>query len=320
MSLKELFKTEQKYINYFFDSLDLAEAEAFFKILSGCKGLIFFSGVGKSGLIAKKIAVTMTSTGTRALYISPTDALHGDIGLVTSNDVFVFVSKSGESDELLNLVPYIRNKGAVLVAMLSNRDSRLAKNCMHTMILPVENELCPYNLAPTTSTTVQMIFGDIMAVSLMLHKKITLDQYSSNHPAGRIGKRILLKVSDIMITGEQLPLCSPHDKLLEVLVELSNKRAGCVIVVDSHKKIQGVFTDGDLRRALQKFGADVLQGKMEQLMTKKCRSIGPQELAWDAMKTMEADLSSPIMVLPVIDAEKHVVGLIKMHDILQSGL
>lgn len=317
--IKHLFQTEQNHLNHFFNTIDLEQVEKFFKVLSECTGLIFFSGIGKSGLIAKKIAVTMTSTGTRALYLSPVDALHGDIGLVSSQDIFIFLSKSGESDELLSLVPYLRNKGATLMAIVSNPYSRLGKLCSHEVILPVENELCPFNLAPTTSTTVQLIFGDILAVALMEHKNFTLDQYSSNHPAGRIGKRILLKVKDLMITGDQVPLCLPENTLQEMIVDLSNKRAGCLIVADQEKNILGIFTDGDLRRALQKEGSAVLQTEMGKLMTKDCRTVSPQKLAWEAMQMMEANQNSPITIMPVVEEGK-VVGIIKMHDILQSGL
>lgn len=318
--LKELFDNKRQYLDYFFDHLDLSLAEQFLKILKECQGLIVFSGIGKSGLVAKKIAVTMTSTGSRALFLSPTNALHGDIGILTPKDLFILVSKSGESDELFSLIPYLRNKGVKILSIVSNPNSRLAKSSDFAMILPLEKELCPFDMAPTTSTTIQSIFGDVMAIALMKDQKFTLDQYAMNHPAGNIGKRITLKVKDLMLTGKKLPLCKAEDKLSDILIELSNKRCGCVLVVDDHMMLRGIFTDGDLRRALQGKGPNVLDLTMEQLMTCSPKYIGPSQLAIDAMHTMESDQKNAITCLPVLEESKKVLGLIKLHDIVQSGL
>lgn len=320
MILDKIFKDAESNVSYFVENINKQDVVKVFDHLKQCKGLIFFTGVGKSALVAKKIAVTMTSTGTRALFISPVDALHGDIGLIGKEDTIVVLSKSGETEELLNLIPYVRNKGAAIICVVSNPKSRLAKAADIAIALPIEKELCSFNMVPTTSTIVQMIFGDVLAVGLMQERKFTLDDYAMNHPSGTIGKRILLKVSDLMLKDKNIPLAAPHDKLIDTLVELSDKKAGCVLVADDSFKLLGIFTDGDLRRALQKFGADVLQYKMKDLMNAKCRTIQPQSLAWEAMKVMEGDQKSPIMVLPVVNEEKGVVGLIKMHDIVQSGL
>ncbi|MGK5594277.1 MAG: KpsF/GutQ family sugar-phosphate isomerase [Parachlamydiaceae bacterium] len=320
MILNELLKNVQLNISYFIEEIKQEEIEKAFQTLKRCKGIIFFTGVGKSAIVANKIAVTMTSTGTRAFFISPTDALHGDIGLISKDDILVVLSKSGETDELLNLIPYARNKGAEIISIVSNPKSRLAKAANISVTLPVLNELCPFNMAPTTSTQMQMIFGDILAIGLMRERNFTLDEYAMNHPAGTIGKRILLRVKDLMLEGEQIPKALPEDKLINTLVELSNKKAGCVLIIDSQSKLLGIFTDGDLRRALQSRGAEVLQFPMKDLMNRDCRTIHSQTLAWEAMKSMEGDQSSPVMVLPVIDETRQVVGLIKMHDILQSGL
>ncbi len=320
MILNELLKNVELNLSYFIKEIRQEEIERVFLALKECKGIIFFTGVGKSAIVANKIAVTMTSTGTRAFFISPTDALHGDIGLVSKDDILVVLSKSGETDELLNLIPYARNKGAEIISVVSNPKSRLAKAANMSVTLPILSELCPFNMAPTTSTQMQMIFGDTLAVGLMRERKFTLDEYAMNHPAGSIGKRILLRVKDLMLQGEQVPKASPEDKLINTLVELSDKKAGCVLIVDPETKLLGIFTDGDLRRALQTIGAEVLQYAMKDLMNTNCRTIHPQTLAWEAMKKMEGDQTSPVMVLPVIDEAGHAVGLIKMHDILQSGL
>lgn len=320
MTLKALLEKQRTYLDHFFKHIDFKAAEQMLQLLNECKGVMIFSGIGKSGLVAKKIAVTMTSTGTKALYLSPANALHGDIGIVTNKDVFIIVSKSGESDELLQMLPFLRNKDVKLIAMVSNAESRLAKACDFVMLLPVEKELCPFDLAPTTSTTIQMIFGDVLAIALMELKKFSIDQYALNHPSGRIGKRATVKVKDLMITGDALPLCKPKDKLVDILVELSNKRCGCVLVINDLHVLQGIFTDGDLRRSLQKKGGDILNTSMEHLMTRSPRSIGPEDMAWKAMQIMESGKKSEITVLPVLDEHHKILGIIKLHDIVQAGV
>jgi arabinose-5-phosphate isomerase len=318
--LKELLRQEKEYLNYFFDNIDVKVAEQFVEILQACQGVMIFSGIGKSGLVAEKIAMTMTSTGSRALFISPTNALHGDIGIVSEKDIFIFLSKSGESDELLHLLPALRNRRVKILGVVSNAQSRLAKASDLFIELPLLKELCPFDMVPTTSGVIQLIFGDLLAIALMRLKNFSLEEYRLNHPAGRIGKRISLKVSDLMLTGSGIPLCRPDDKLVDSLVELSNKRCGCVLVVDEAQVLQGIFTDGDLRRSLQKHGASSLHFHMEELMTKAARWIEPHNLAWDAMQKMEGDQKNAITVLPVLDGNKKVAGIIKLHDIVQSGL
>jgi arabinose-5-phosphate isomerase len=318
--LKELLDKQRGATNHFFENLDLEQIEQLIKLLMKCSGVIFFTGVGKSGLVAKKIAFTMVSTGTRAFFLSPTDAVHGDLGMVSSNDAFIILSKSGESDELLNLVPAIRNKGATLIGIVCNPQSRLAAACHTTVILPFEEELCPFDMAPTASTTSQLLFGDLLTIALMRHKNFTLDEYALNHPSGRLGKRITLKVKDLMLIGDRVPICGPENLLGEVLVELSNKRCGCILIVDKTQKLLGIFTDGDLRRTLQKMGGQVLDVCISDVMNPKPSFIGPEVLAWEAMKRMEADYQRRIMMLPVLDSESKLLGLLHLHDIIQSGL
>lgn len=318
--LKDLFNQKRDYLSYFFDKLDLQAAEKFLDILRTCKGLIVLTGVGKSGLVAKKIAVTMTSTGTRALYLSPTNALHGDLGILSSNDVFILISKSGESEELITLIPYLRNKGVQLLGIVSNQNSRLAKACDFSIHLPLLKELCPFNMAPTTSTAIQMIFGDVMAVALMKKQNFSLDEYALNHPAGSIGKRINLKVQDLMLRDQKLPLCKPSNKLVDILVELSNKRCGCIMIVNDDMHLQGIFTDGDLRRALLQQGPQALENPIETLMTRTPRWISPEKPAWEAMQLMESDQKNAITCMPVLDETRKLLGLIRLHDIVQSGI
>lgn len=318
--IQELIDSERENVSYFFEHLDVDASNKILEILEACQGLIIFCGVGKSELIAKKIAFTMTSTGTPALFVSPTNALHGDIGIVNSKDVFIMISKSGESDELLQLIPYLRNKGVTIVGMVSNSASRLAKACDHAINIPVKKELCPFGLAPTTSAVAQMLFGDVMAVALMRNKNFSLEDYARNHPSGLIGKRISLKVKDLMITGAGIPKCLPDDRLIKSLHELSNKKCGCILIVNRDNHLQGIFTDGDLRRALERHESNALDKKMCELMGSSPRSITSEKLAWDALQLMESNQKSPITVLPVVDEMNSVVGILRLHDIIQTGL
>lgn len=318
--LEKILSNYKNYLEYFFSQLNLAEAEKILKIFQNCSGTLFFSGVGKSGYVAKKIAVTMTSTGTKALFLSPVDALHGDIGIVSPGDVFVMLSKSGESEELLNLIPYLRNKGITLVGIVSNPKSRLCKACDTSICLPLKRELCSLDMVPTTSTTIQMIFGDTLAVAMMEYKSFNKNDYALNHPAGSIGKRIMLKVRDLMLTGDKIPLCRPDDKLINVLVELSKKQCGCVLITNQDLELLGIFTDGDLRRGLQSKKDHILETSMSQIMTTAPKWISPDVLVMDAIYEMESDQKHPITVLPVLDENHKVLGIIKMHDIVQSGI
>lgn len=317
--LKELFFKQKEYIDYFFDKINLREAEDFFKCCLECKGLIILSGVGKSGIVAEKIATTMTSSGTRAIYLSPINFLHGDIGIFSPDDILIFLSKSGETEELLTLIPFLKKRGVKLLSIVSNPDSRLAKESFLSLTLPLVKELCPFNLVPTTSTALQMIFGDILSVALMRAKNFDLSMYALNHPLGEIGRKISLKVNDIMLKEENLPIVREDNLLHEVLVELSLKKSGCLIVVDNQADFKGIFTDGDLRRALQNYGQGVLNKPMKELMTTSA-IVCPNEqmLVWDALGIMQKDPRKWITVLPVLDKHK-LIGLIRMHDIIQRG-
>lgn len=318
--LEPLFAAKQQYLSYFFENLDMVNANKVFQALLACKGTIFCTGVGKSGFIAKKIAATIASTGNKALYMSPLDALHGDIGLVSENDLFFLFSKSGETEELLHLLPHLQAKKAFLIAITSNPQSRLTKACQLSVDLPLKKELCPFDLAPTTSTTIQMIFGDVLAVAMMQEKKLTIEEYALNHPAGRIGKRAAMRVKDLMHKNEELPIAHPSDKIINSLVELSKKQCGCLLIVEEDQ-FCGIFTDGDLRRVLEKFGAAALEMNLGDLMTRTPKCIGPDALLWDAVKIMEGKgYRQQITVLPVLSKENKLVGLIKLHDIIQAGL
>ncbi len=318
--LKKLFKKQREALDYFFTHLDIGQCEKVFAEILRCSGIIFFTGVGKSGYVAQKVAATMMSTGTKALYLSPIDALHGDLGVLSGQDLLIIFSKSGETEELLQLLPSVRNKGARVVALTSNVGSRLARAVDLTVELPCHSELCPFDLAPTTSTEIQLLIGDVFAISLMETKGFSLHAFAENHPGGRIGKRVSIKVKDLMLDVSRAPFCFPHDTLESVLVDFSDKRCGCLVVIDEERRLKGIFTDGDLRRALQMKGEKVLQESLENLMVPTPKAIDADALAWEAMKLMEEDQKHPVTVLPVLENQSKVVGLIKMHDIIQAGI
>lgn len=315
-----LFKEQRTLIEHFFEKIDLIKTAEILERFFSCRGTLIFTGVGKSGIIANKLAMTMLSTGTKALYISSADALHGDMGMVSKDDLFICLSKSGETKELLDLIPYVRKKGAFLVALVSNPDSKLAKLADLSINLPLKKELCPFNLAPTTSTTLQLIFGDILAVALMQKKAFSLDEYALNHPSGSIGKKIVLKVCDLMLKGPALPICFEEDLLIDVLPVLSSKKCGALLVIDRQNVLKGLFTDGDLRRALEFSGKQALDLPMQKLMVSNFKWIKEDVLAVKALEKMEEDPKKLITVLPVLAEDKTVKGLIRLHDILQAGL
>jgi len=319
MSISQLFARQKSYLDYFFQHLDSVQAEKFFSLCQKTTGLLILTGIGKSGLVAEKIAVTLVSTGTRAIYLPPANVLHGDLGIFTPNDLLIGLSKSGETEELLGLIPFVRKRGTLFAAVVSQAESRLARLADCAICLPVEKELCPFGLAPTTSTAVQLIFGDALAIALMEAKKFTLAQYASNHPAGAIGRKVTLTVEDLMWKGDSVPLALGSHRLEEVLQDFTDKRAGCLIVANVENKFEGIFTDGDLRRALQCHGPEVVRETLYSLMTKSALTVPKHILAWDALKIMQKDPKRWITSLPVID-EGRVIGLLRMHDIVQAGI
>ncbi|KAK9801353.1 hypothetical protein WJX73_009327 [Symbiochloris irregularis] len=321
-SLLLLFREQQRFLNFFFDQLDLKLVQLFCEACLECTGSILFTGVGKSGFIAQKIAQTLVSTGTKAVYLNATDALHGDLGIVAPGDLVVIVSKSGNTDELIRLVPYAKAKGAKLISVTSCNGSKLDELCDLAVHLPLERELCPFDLAPVTSTAIQMLFGDTAAIALMQAKHLTADQYAMNHPAGRIGKRLILRVSDLMLVGDSVPTVGPSVPTMEVLGELSAKGCGCVLVVappaDGNVQLLGTFTDGDLRRSLQTFGAKMLEKPVSTLMNGQPVTCDSQMKAIDAMQVMEGP-PRRVTFLPVVDAGV-LAGLVTLHGLVSAGL
>lgn len=300
--------------------LDKDQVERVVELLARCKGKIVLLGIGKSGIIAQKIAATMTSTGTPALYLHPSDALHGGIGIVNSDDVLLALSNSGETDELIELLPYLKHRQVPLIAVVGNVNSTLARRADAVLDASVTEEACPLNLAPTTSTTVALALGDALALTLMRVKELTPDDFAINHPAGRLGKRLTLRVADLMHAGLENPTVGADARWLEVVRAISSGGLGAVNVIDSEGRLAGLITDGDLRRAIERLDhASLEQLTCHEFMTRSPIAAAPDLLAFDALRLME-ERPSQISVLPVVDAKQNCVGLIRLHDIVRSGL
>ncbi len=300
--------------------LDAEQVEYVINLLSGCGGKVVVLGVGKSGIIAQKIAATMTSTGTAALHLHPSDALHGGLGLVSPDDVVIVLSNSGETDEIVAILPYLKRRQVPIVAIVGNLHSTLARRADAVLDASVDQEACPFNLAPTTSTTVSLAIGDALAMILMKIKGLTLDDFAVNHPAGRLGKRLTLRVADLMHAGINNPTLPLGSLWLQVVGAISDGGLGAVNVVDTAGRLAGIITDGDLRRAIQRRDHAALENLLcDDIMTRNPVVAGPDLLAYDALRLME-DRSSQISVLPVVDDDRICIGLLRVHDIVRSGL
>jgi arabinose-5-phosphate isomerase len=289
------------------------------ELLVNCRGKVVLAGVGKSGIVARKIAATLTSTGTLAVYLHPGDALHGDIGIVAAKDLAIVLSNSGETDELVAMLPYLKCRQIPIIALVGNLRSTLARNADVAIDATVEKEACPFNLAPTTSTTVALSIGDALAMTLMQVKGLTPEDFAFNHPAGRLGKRLTLRVRDLMHSGVESPVVSPQASWIEVLNAIGKGGLGAVNVVDDAGYLVGIITDGDLRRLLQKIKhLDLEMLTADSMMTPNPVVVSPDLLAYHALELME-NRPSQISMLPVVE-QLHCVGLIRLHDIVRSGL
>ncbi|ERN18765.1 hypothetical protein AMTRI_Chr07g75130 [Amborella trichopoda] len=317
--LHQLFETQRRIINYFFENLDFSQARSFSEALLNTHGTIFFTGIGKSGFVAQKVAQTLVSLGIRSGFLSATDALHGDIGIMGKGDTLVLFSKSGNTEELLRLVPCVKAKGVFLMGAFSSKDCLLSRECDLWVYLPLERELCPFDLAPVTSTAIQMVFGDTVAIALMGAKNLTRDEYAANHPAGRIGKCLIFKVKDLMRKQEQLPICKEGDLIMDQLAELTSKGCGCLLVVDNKHRLIGTFTDGDLRRTLKASKEGTFHLTVGEVCNRSPRTIGPNSMAVEAMQKMEAP-PSPVQFLPVVDDQNVVIGIVTLHGLVSAGL
>jgi len=283
--------------------------------MADCKGRVILTGMGKPGFIARKIAATLASTGTPTFFLHPAEAVHGDLGMVTSKDLVIAISQSGESEEIVRLLPLLKKKGVKLVALTSVPGSTLGKNADKVLDLGVRREACPLNLAPSASTTASLALGDALALSLLKKKGFRSEDFAELHPAGSLGRR-LLKVGDIMRTGKANPLVGLKTTVRQALLKITASRAGSCTIVDRNGKLVGVFTDGDLRRHLKSQGEKILSRSVVQLATLKPRYIQKEKLAEEAFHIME---SLRIDELPVVDKARRVVGLLDVQDLMRAG-
>ena len=313
----EVLKLESAAIDRAASNLDRRNVESALDLLHACQGKIIVCGVGKSGVIGQKIAQTLTSTGTVAVFVNPSDALHGGLGVVASGDVMIALSNSGETDELLAILPTFRQRGVAIIAIAGSLDSTLSRQADVVLDATVDQEACPLNLAPTTSTTVALAIGDALAMALMDAKGLTAEDFAVNHPAGRLGKRLTLTVSDLMHASPNVPLSA---NWLDVVKAISQNALGAVNVADDNSKLLGIITDGDLRRTIERTAPDMFSSlAAESMMTAGPITASPEMLAYDALRLME-DRPSQISVLPVVDSDGICVGLLRLHDVVRSGL
>jgi len=284
--------------------------------LLDCKGRIIVMGMGKSGHIARKIAATFASTGSPAFFIHPAEAKHGDFGMITSGDVILILSNSGETGEILDILPFVKSLGLSLIAFTGNPHSTIAKAATTHIDTSVEKEACPLGLAPTSSTTAALVMGDALAVSLLEKRGFTAEDFARSHPGGSLGRRLLLRVDELMHTGDAIPRVPPNAAFKTALMEMTRKKLGMTLIVDDDEVLAGIFTDGDVRRAFDR-EVDIHQTLIKELMSKTPRVIAPGTLAADAINVMN---QHKITTLVVANSEKHPLGVVHMHDILRAGI
>lgn len=286
------------------------------ELIMQCRGKVIVSGMGKSGHVGNKIAATLASTGTAAFFMHPAEALHGDLGMIDQNDLMIAISYSGESDELSSILPIVKKKNVAIIAITGNETSSLARLSNCVLSVKIDKEACPLNLAPTTSTTATLVLGDALAVALLSLKKFQPEDFALSHPGGSLGRKLLTTVADIMHTGVRLPLVSPHAKLKEVVVEISNKGLGLVAVVDESHKVLGVITDGDLRRILDS-ELDIRSLEALNFMTKNPKCVNSNSMAMDAVELMN---NHKIGGLLAVDDNGTLVGAFNLHDLFKAKL
>jgi len=299
--------------------LDAGDIRRAVDLLVSCAGKVLLTGAGTSGIIASKIAATLTSTGTPSLFLHPADALHGGLGVVQAEDVVVAVSNSGETGELLVILPYLRHRSVRLIAILGNLDSTLAREADVVIDAVVDRETGPLGLAPTCSSTLALALGDALAMALMAAKDFTPDAFALNHPSGRLGRRLTLKVEDVVPGGLAAPRVPEQASLLDAIGEIGAGGVGAVSVVDAAGKVCGLVTDGDVRRAIQNGVTDMTATPVGQVMTKSPVSVNRGTLAYDALQRME-DRPTQISVLPVVESGGEYVGILRVHDLVRAGI
>jgi arabinose-5-phosphate isomerase len=312
---RQVLTIEAKAVTALIDRMDRSFLRALDLILQ-CPGRVVVSGMGKSGHIARKIASTMASTGTPAFFVHPGEASHGDLGMITESDVLIALSNSGESPELLTIVPLVKRKGAKLIAMTGRPNSSLAREADVHLDASVTQEACPLGLAPTASTTAALALGDALAIALLDARGFGAEDFARSHPGGALGRRLLVHVGDVMHSGDALPKVSEGALLTDALLEMTRKGLGMTAVVDGENRVLGVFTDGDLRRTLDRT-ADIRAARIAEVMTRNPHTIAADRLAAEAVQQMERHKINGLLV---VDENHRLVGALNMHDLLRAGV
>ena len=315
---RDVLQQEAAGIEKLIPTLDQNFVNAVHMILES-KGRVIVTGMGKSGHIARKVSATLSSTGTPSIFLHPAEAIHGDLGMVTADDVIVAFSNSGETVEILNILPSIKRIGAKIIAIVGNHNSTLAKNSEIILDASVEKEACPLGLAPTTSTTVALALGDALAIVLLSCHHFTKNQFAIYHPGGALGRKLLLTVENVMHKGNDNPVISEDSLVQDALFMMTEKGLGAVSVVDEEGRLVGLVTDGDVRRGLET-GSNFLQWPVDAMMTKNPRQITNDKLAAEALHIMEKNQPRPITVLPVVDGDGKAVGMVHLTDLLRQGV
>jgi len=314
-SAKAVITAELEAIQALANRLDENFERACKTILTS-SGRIVITGMGKSGHISNKIAATLASTGTPSFFVHPSEALHGDLGMITAEDVVIAISNSGTTSELLTLSAVIKRQGTKVIAMTGSVDSDLARLADVHLDIGVEKEACPLDLAPTSSTTVTLVMGDALAVALLEARDFTPEDFARSHPGGRLGKRLLVHVKDIMHDQANIPLVSPETTLKKAIIEMTGKNLGTTLIADKNNKLCGIFTDGDLRRAFES-GTDMSATSIGEMASMNCYTAQVSDLAVSALNIMQ---DKQITVLPIVDKDGNAVGILHMHDLLKSGI
>ena len=289
------------------------------ELILACKGRVIVTGMGKSGLIGKKIAATLASTGTPSFFLHPAEGIHGDLGMVTANDTILAISNSGETAEVISIVPALKRIGATIIGMAGRPESTLAQVADIFLDVAVEKEACPLGLAPTSSTTATLALGDALAVALLSCRKFTPEDFALFHPGGSLGRKLLLTVENVMHSGDDNPIVTIDKTVKEALFTMTAKGLGATSVVDGDGCLLGIITDGDIRRGLEK-GHDFLDKPVDAIMTRTPRTITPDKLAAQALNIMEKNKPRPITVLPVVNEQFHAIGIIHLTDLLRQGV
>ncbi len=313
---RRVFETEAEAVLGLKDRLDESFAKAV-GLIHSSSGRVVVTGMGKSGLVGKKIAATLASTGTPSFFLHPAEASHGDLGMVTSKDIVIALSNSGETREILDLIPFLKRFNLTLISLTGNPNSSLARAADINLDVSVKEEACHISMLPTASTTAAMAMGDALAVALLSKRGFSERDFAFLHPGGTIGKRLFVRVKDLMHKGDEIPIVPPHATITQAVVEISSKRLGIVAVTDDSWKILGIITDGDVRRGIERWGKDFFELNVAEVMTKGPKTISEDELAVKALHLME---QNSITTLLIPDESYRIKGVIHLHDILKQGI